>query len=644
MADEAWLVAFELLSEADWSEELDVDALEMLADAAYLAGRPDASRRAAGRLYLTHLAAGHSQAAAGAAVRIAGSLLGDGLVSPLRGWTSRARMLLEASPDSAIHGALASVMMWAAIASGDGETALAEARRAIEIGTAAGDSATRALGLNGEGRALILLGRVEEGLELLEESTVGAMSGELSAISAAALYCSTVCALQALAQYERAEEWTRVMEGWVEDRAVGPFRGWCRVHKAEVLRLRGLWPDAEDEAQRALEEVRPFGGIDVGWPLTEIANVRLRSGDLEGAEQAFLQARELGWEPQPGLALLRLAQGNVENAVADVRDALDHPPQFTGWERPPNTELRRAPLLAAQVEIAVAAGDLECAVGAAAELDVIADTLRTPAIRGLAAVARGTAELAEGDTEAARSSLETGVSLWTQIGAPYESAQARLRLAAVHRACGDTTLSGSEYRTALTILDRLGATLDVREASQALAEITRQGSVNPSVEKVFMFTDIVGSTNLVEVIGDDAWRHLVRWHNQMLSSLFRAHAGEIVRTTGDGFLVTFDSGVDAVACAVAVQRALEEHRRVHGFAPQVRIGVHAARATRDGNDWSGVGVHVAARISALADPAEILVSADTAAAVGAGWMVSEPKVLHLKGVSRGCEVVAIDWR
>ncbi|MGA9161027.1 MAG: transcriptional regulator, partial [Actinomycetota bacterium] len=405
---QAWSEAFELLTEADRLDQLDADGLTMLADAAYLAGSPGSSRAATERLYVAHLARGDNNAAAAAAARVAGLLLEEGLMSPLRAWATRARGLLENDPDSTVHGTLANVMMWAAIASGDGEAALAEARRAIEVGTHDGEPAIRALGLNGEGRALILLGQIQEGLALLDESTVAAMSGELDPISTAALFCSTVCALQALAEYDRAEEWTRVMERWVEEHAVGPFRGWCRVHRAEILRLRGQWRDAEGEARRGFEEVRSVAGIDRGWPLTEMANIRLRTGDLQGAEEAFIQARELGWEPQPGLALLRLARRDVRGAADEIKEALEHPPEFTGWERPPNSHLRRAPLLAAQVEIATAGGDLELADCAAEELENIAETLGTTAIRAAAASSRGVAQLARGNMAEARRSLEAG--------------------------------------------------------------------------------------------------------------------------------------------------------------------------------------------------------------------------------------------
>jgi class 3 adenylate cyclase len=162
------------------------------------------------------------------------------------------------------------------------------------------------------------------------------------------------------------------------------------------------------------------------------------------------------------------------------------------------------------------------------------------------------------------------------------------------------------------------------------------------VVKTFMFTDIVGSTKLVEALGDEAWEALLHWHDQTLRSLFAAHRGEEVVATGDGFFVGFDSPEAAVACAVAIQRGLAEHRRAHGFAPQVRVGVHACDATQVGKNFRGIGVHEAARIAALAEGGEIVSSKDTAS--GSRYPLSEPRTVSLKGISEPVEIVSIGWR
>jgi adenylate cyclase len=160
------------------------------------------------------------------------------------------------------------------------------------------------------------------------------------------------------------------------------------------------------------------------------------------------------------------------------------------------------------------------------------------------------------------------------------------------------------------------------------------------VVKTFMFTDIVKSTDLVAVIGDEAWQSLLRWHDQLLRGMFVEHQGQEVVSTGDGFFVGFDSPDAALDCAVAIQRGLAEHRRNHGFAPQVRIGVHASAATQVEHNFSGKGVHEAARIAALAEGGEILASVETA---GGRATRSEPRTVALKGIAEPVEIVSIDW-
>ncbi len=639
---EAWDEAYRLLSDADRSGTLDQDALPTLADAAYLAGHPGAAIDAWERVHAAAGRAGEHELGAGAAGHVAALLLYTGLLAPARGWIRRAEDLLVDHPDSPVHGQLAVVLAWTAVIAGDLQRALPEARRAVDVGTRLGDPAVRALGRNAEARILILLGHLEEGLAVLDETAVAAVSGELDPVTTAILYCSTVCGFQGLAEYDRAEEWTDAMARWCHQHATGGFHGVCRVHRAEILRLRGEWADAEVEAQEASKELRRYSRTDLGWASAELGQIRLRMGNLAGAEEAFLEAYELGWDPNPGLALLRLARGDAATAAGSIRDSLENQPQIPSIEAPPNTDLRRAPLLAAEVVIAVAAGDLGAAREAAEDLNRIATSFGTKALRASAAASMGGLLLAEGEAEEAGRRFQEGMHLWTEVGAPYECATARMGLGEAFRAQGNEQRAILEFHAAHSTFERLGAELDVRRAAEAAGDA--KPSAGPRLEKVFMFTDIVQSTNLVEIIGDEAWGHLIRWHNDVLASLVAGHGGEVVRTTGDGFFVTFDGPVPAIACAVAIQRALEEHRREQGFSPKVRIGLHQAEATKEGRDWSGMGVHAAARIGALAEGEEILVSLEIAEAAGESLVISEPRTVSLKGIFEPLEVVAIEWR
>jgi class 3 adenylate cyclase len=641
MKHQDWEKAYDLLSGLDRDQRLELDMLPMLAEAAYLAGHPEAAIETWERVHAAAAESGAKERAAGAAAQIAGLLLYAGLFSPLRGWIRRAEELLLEDPDSAVHGQLAVVQAWTAVLSGDLDSGLGEARRAVDIGTRVGEPAIRVLGRNAEARILIFQGHLEEGLVILDETAVAAVSGELDPMSTALLYCSTVCAFQGLAEYDRAEEWTTAMERWSRRHPAGTFHGMCRVHRAEILRLRGMWADAEVEAVGASEELRGYSRSDAGWPMAELGQIRLRMGNLAGAEKAFQEARELGWDPNPGWALLQLALGDVEGAGDSIRDSLENQPAVASLEAPPYTELRRAPLLAAHVEIAAAAGDRGAAREAAEDLHRTAALYGTKALRASAATAMGALRLAEEEAGEARRSFQEGMHLWTEVGAPYESARSRMGLGLALRAAGHERQAILEFRAARSTFGRLGADLDARRAAEAAGEAER--TVGPRMEKVFMFTDIVQSTNLAEVIGDEAWGHLVRWHNSKLASLVAVHGGDVVRTTGDGFFVTFDGPGAAIDCAVAIQRALEEHRREHGFSPRVRIGLHHANATKEGSDWSGKGVHAAARIGALAGAGEILASRETAEAAAAS-SVSEPRIVSLKGLVEPVEVVALDWR
>jgi class 3 adenylate cyclase len=280
---------------------------------------------------------------------------------------------------------------------------------------------------------------------------------------------------------------------------------------------------------------------------------------------------------------------------------------------------------------------------AADELEDVVARYPTKALRASAVVGRGAVQLAAGDPPSAAKSFDDGVRLWHELGAPFETARARMGLAEAYRAIGNPERAALELEAARSAFERLGAKLDVRKAARSLGETARP-TAGARRERVFMFTDIVKSTNLVELIGDEAWGHLVRWHNETLASLIVAHAGEVVRTMGDGFFVTFETPGAGVECAVAIQEALEEHRRRHGFSPWVRIGLHRADATEEGSDWSGVGVHAAARIGALARAEEIVVSRETAEAAGGGYRFSAPRSVSLKGISEPIDVVTVEWR
>src|SRR5688500_11301603 len=397
-----WQDAYERLIEVDARTPLTGPDLALLAGVAYAAGHPGVTIEAWERVHRASVQAGDHLAAAGAAVRVAMHLLFDtALLAPVRGWLTRAERLLEGhQDDTPVHAWLAVARNYERLLSGDFASARLWARRAIDAGADC-EPAAAAIGRIAEARSLILEGDVSPGLTMLNEAAVATVTGELDPLWTGLVYCEVVCAFQALGHYDLAEEWTKEMERWRHGKPVGSLHGRCRVHRAEILRLRGCSDDAEAEILRACEELRPYLRREFGWPLTELGRIRLRKGDIQGAEEAFLAAHEAGWDPQPGLALVQLARGDAAGAAGAIRDALERRSTVPSKEWPPNTELRRAPLLEAQVEIEIAVGDCVRARAAAGELAQIAALFQSKALAASAALARARVRLAEGDASGA---------------------------------------------------------------------------------------------------------------------------------------------------------------------------------------------------------------------------------------------------
>jgi len=323
----------------------------------------------------------------------------------------------------------------------------------------------------------------------------------------------------------------------------------------------------------------------------------------------------------------------VEAAAASIRRSLED----REWDR-----LTHARLLPVQAEIAWRSGDAGVARAAAVELDEIADAVGTGAIRAAAEWAHGLAELTDGEPGASRRFVRAR-QLWQSVEAPFEMARACRLLAQALAAEGDDEGAAIELEAARSVFARLGAESDTREAEEWLATLGPATAAPEPARRTFLFTDITGSTVLLEAIGDEAWTDLRRWHDEELRRCFATHGGEEVDHTGDGFFVAFENPGSAVDCAREIQRRLADHRREHGFAPQVRIGVHAAEASRHEETYTGMGVHIAARIGALAEGGQILASASTVEALE-GLEVEDRRAASLKGVSDRVEVLSIRWR
>jgi class 3 adenylate cyclase len=633
----AWADALTLLRQEDASKSLDAEGLEMLADAAWWMAEPDESLAARERAHAAYASAGNTRRAAAVALRLGQDNGNKRAYAAAGAWLQRAQKLLEGDEDCAEYGYLLFMQVAVAHAEMGLDQTVAIARRAADLGKRYGDRDLQAYAAMGEGLTRIAYGDVAEGLASLDTATVAAVAGELTVFTTGWVYCGTIGACRDLADYRRASEWTEATTRWCERQSVTGFPGICRVNRAEVIERRGSWAQAEQEARKACDELQRFQISDIAaLGFYAIGDIRLRMGDLPAAEDAFRRAHELGTVPEPGLALVRLAQGDAAAAAVSLKRALANE-----HERSP-----RARLLPAEVEVALAVGDRERAREGSKELDALAVTFGTAAMDAIAGTARAALQLSDGDAVSAEKTITAALRQWQELEMPYDVAKARVLLAAALRAQGDEGAAKLELQAARSTFERLGARLDIRRASELLGDEAHVTSTEPMQERVtrtFLFTDIVRSTKLVDAIGDVAWQDVIRWHDQTLRSLIAEHQGQEIRHQGDGFFVSFESARDAVESAVAIQRRLAEHRKVQGFAPQVRIGMHTADAHRRGLDYTGFGIHEAARIGGVAGADEIVVSAATLESAGKEYP-SEKRTVMLKDIPEPVEVVSIDWR
>lgn len=633
----AWQEAYDVLAEADRAGGLEPGGLELLFQAAWWLGRPEETLDVGERAFKALVEAGQEERAAAMAFRLAEQHLAR-MAGPLvGGWVAKAERLLAQHPDAVEWGYLAWVKGFMAIEfEGHFDEGIRSFDQALEIAERHGDRSLFGKVLHDKGRAVAWSGRAEEGLAMMDEAMASAVGGEMEAFEAGYVYCSMIAVCSHLGDYRRASEWTDATQLWCERESLPAFSGICRVHRAELLRHHGDLQAAEAEARKAFEELPRFNflfGMGSAW--YEIGEVRRRLGDFQGAEEAFVKTHEAGLYPEAGLSLSRLGQGRLEAAAEGVRQAL------RDGHRDP---LSRARYLAAQAQIALALGDAAGAAGAITELESLIEPFPSTSLRATAQAARGAILVAQGEPEQALGPLRDALRRRQEEDAPYEASEIRLLLAEAHRALGEVEAAAMELRSARSTFARIGAKAAEATAERSLSGLLAAAGTPERVARAFVFTDIVGSTDLAGLLGDEAWEDLLAWHDQTLRALFARHGGEEAHHTGDGFFATFPDARSAAACAVDIQRALASHRREHGFSPPVRIGIHAAEATRRGSDFSGAEVHKASRIADSAQGGEILLSDEAYAQAGAELAVLEEREAALKGIPAPVRLVSISWR
>jgi DNA-binding CsgD family transcriptional regulator len=419
------------------------------------------------RAHRLHLERGAAVRAIHCAIWTCLILFTRGEIGPASGWLGRTRRLLEREPeDSGQRGYLLIPRLFQQEAEAGFAAAAETAERIREIGERAHDGDLFVLGLCSQGEMLLKDGRVREGLALLDEAMVAVTAGDLSPFVPGIVYCSVILACQTVFEAGRAREWTLALDRWAREQPeMVAFTGRCLVHRAEVLQLQGAWRDALEEATQAGERFEKTHNPAAGLAHYRRAELLRLRGEFGAAEGAYREASRFGWEPQPGLAQLRLAQGRVDAAVATIRRAA------TETSEP----LKRAALLPASVEIMLAAGEADEARSACLELESIGRRYESAMLRAIVAYAQGAGRLAEGDPRAALAFLREAAENWTGLDAPYEVARTRAFIGEACRRLGDEDSAGLELEAARAVFAELGAAPDLARVEALLGRVPAEG-------------------------------------------------------------------------------------------------------------------------------------------------------------------------
>jgi DNA-binding CsgD family transcriptional regulator len=501
-----WLAAYGGLAKAS-GDALDADGFTRLATAAYLVGRRNDCVQALQRAYHLHLDSKDVPAAVRVAFWLALVLLTSGESAVGGGWVGRAeRLLADIADDIVERGYVLIHVMFRHIFAGDLGTALELAEQVTGYGRRFTDPDLVAMGLSSQGRILLYLGRVPEGLALLDEAMVGVAAGEVSTIFAGNVYCTMIEGCQEIADFDRAARWTSALTAWCDEQpGLVAFTGQCAVHRGQIMRVQGAFDEALTEFDLAVHRYRAAHTMDAaGLAMTERGDVLRLRGDLEAAEAAYEQASTFGYEPQPGLALLWLARGRTPAAVAAVRRMLTEVPD----------PVHRSRLLPAAVQILLAAGHDDEAARLADELRAIAAPFGCAPVLARGDHARAGVALANNDPAAALPLLRRERAVWERLGARYDIARCRVLLGRTLRALGDEETALNELTAARRELAALGARPAEQEAAALIhgalprgltereVEVLRlvaAGKTNPEIAKLLVLSEKTVSRHLSNI-------------------------------------------------------------------------------------------------------------------------------------------------
>jgi DNA-binding CsgD family transcriptional regulator/tetratricopeptide (TPR) repeat protein len=464
------------LAHADNRGAVNVDDLESFAWAAVLAGRPAVSFDAFERWHQALVDAGNTRAAARAAFWLGLRLTSVGQRARASAWLAKAQRLVDAAgaDDCVERGYLLVAAVFRANGAGNFDAARSAAAEAAAAGERFRDGELSALARNLEGRALIRSGKLVDGIRLLDEAMLAASTGTLSPVVTGLVYCSVIAGCTQCYALERAGEWTRALSEWCQAQPqLGAFSGTCLIHRSEVLQLHGSFDEALAEVGRAVQHLSSSRDPDTGNAFYQEGEIHRVRGDITRAEGSYARAREHGRDPQPGHALLRLAEGNVDVAAAAIRRALAST----------TTPFLRAQLLVAHVEIMLAADDVDEARRARDELDDLAQRFDMELLSAQSWYANGHVLLAAGDARRAVDPLRRAQESWERARAPYFVARARVLVARGYEALGDDDGARLERAAARKIFVELGAALDVAALDRAHAGTSRAPTYDGGLSK-----------------------------------------------------------------------------------------------------------------------------------------------------------------
>ena len=462
----AWSEAYRELALADRQTPLTPEDLDSLATAAYLVGEESIASDARARAHTGFVERGDLVRAARSAFWLGYALINvPAQQSQGNGWLARAKRLLDDAGEERVeYGLLLCTQGYLKIVEGDLTSALGMFEQADRVGTQFADIDVTSLARHAQARVLLRMNRRAEGFALLDEVMLAVTGGEVVPMIAGVIYCSMISACYDVFDVDRAQEWTNALSGWCAAHPdIAPFRGQCLVRRSELMQLHGEWDDAVAEAQRATTLLaRAAVETEVGAAHYQEGELYRLRGDLARAEESYRRASQSGRKPYPGLALLRLAQGNVEAAGAAARRMLEETRDARS----------RARLLGAAVEIMLARHDIASARAAADELSQIARTFESRVLQATAAQACGVVSLAAGESGAALELLRSALTAWQELHAPHEVGRIRELIGRAYRLLGDEEGAQMEFDAAQDTFDRLGAAPDAARVASLVAQPT----------------------------------------------------------------------------------------------------------------------------------------------------------------------------